>query len=239
MDVTPDELAFAADDHAALGVDFVADQSVNDVHAVFLEQPRPLNVVGFVEARPQFHDRRDLFALARGVFEGADDARIAAGAVKRLFDREHVGIRGGLFQKIHHAVERLIRMMQQNVAFANRGEQVRLAAQIRADRSDERRVTQPGRMIAFIQRHQPCGIQRAVDEMKIILRQAQRFQQSIADHLRAIVVGLEPHGVALAAIVQFVLHRFEQIGRFFLVDVELAVSGDAKRPVAEQTGSRK
>ena len=50
---------------------------------------------------------------------------------------------------------------------------------------------------------------------------------------RAIVLDLQPHGVALAAVVQFVFHRLEQIAAVLLVDVKLAVARDAEMPVAE------
>ena len=44
------------------------------------------------------------------------DRRVAAGAVERLLDREHVGIVGGARDEIDDAVERLVRVMQQHVA---------------------------------------------------------------------------------------------------------------------------
>jgi len=87
-------------------------------------------------------------------------------------------------------------------------------------------------MIALEEHHQAVRVQRAVDQIQAVLRQPQRFQQRIADLRRAIVLDLQPHGVALAAVVQFVLHRLEQVGGFFFIDVQLAVPRDAKRPAA-------
>ena len=47
-----------------LGVDLVADQAIDDVHARLLELARPLDVVGLVKPRPQLHHRRHLLAVA-------------------------------------------------------------------------------------------------------------------------------------------------------------------------------
>ena len=67
MNVAADVMLFAPHDEADLGVNFVADQAVNDVHAGFLELPRPLDVVGFIEARAQFHHGGDLLAVLHRV----------------------------------------------------------------------------------------------------------------------------------------------------------------------------
>ena len=92
-------------DERDLGVNFVAHEAINDMHAVFLQLARPLDVVGLVKSRAQFHHRRDLLAVVHGVHQRADDARVAAGAVERHFDGEHVVVRGGVFQKFHDAAE--------------------------------------------------------------------------------------------------------------------------------------
>ena len=61
-------MAFAADDQADLGVDFVTDQSIDDMDAGFLQVPRPLDVIGLVKARAQFHHRGHLFAVVRRAY---------------------------------------------------------------------------------------------------------------------------------------------------------------------------
>ena len=90
-----------------------------------------------------------------------------------------------------------------------------------------------GEWSAFEDGDQAGGVDRAVDDEQIVLRQAQVFQKLGADFQRAAVFDLQPHGVAAAAVVQFVFHRLEQVGRFLLVNVKLAVAGDAEMPVAE------
>jgi len=105
MEVAADAVFVPAYDQAHLRVDFVTDQSIDNVDAGFLQLTRPLDVVGFVKARAQFHHGGDLFSVLNGVHQGAHDARIAAGAVKRLLDGQHSGIRRRLLQKFDHAVE--------------------------------------------------------------------------------------------------------------------------------------
>ncbi len=112
------------------------------MHAGFLQLPRPLDVVGLVEPRAQLHHRRDLLAVVHRVHQRADDARVAAGAVERLLDGEHVRVLRRSFEKFHHAVEIFVGMMQQHIALADGGEHIRASAQRRADRRDERRVAQ-------------------------------------------------------------------------------------------------
>ena len=151
-------MAFAAGNHAGLRVDFVADEAVNDVHAVFFKAPRPLDIVRLIEARAQLDDGRDLLPVVHGIFQRTDDARVAARAIQGLFDGQHVRIRRRLLQKIHDAVEILVGMMQQDIALANGREQIRFAAQRRGDGRDKRRITQLRRMIPLRKRHQASGI---------------------------------------------------------------------------------
>ena len=69
MHVPANIVSLAAHDQAALGVDFIADQSVNHVNARFLELPGPFDVVGFVEPRAQFHNRSYLLAVLHSIDE--------------------------------------------------------------------------------------------------------------------------------------------------------------------------
>jgi len=47
----------------------------------------------------------DGLAGFRRLDQGLDDGTVLAGAVKRLLDRHHFGIGGGLAQELHHRVE--------------------------------------------------------------------------------------------------------------------------------------
>ena len=70
-----------------------AEEAVDDVHAALLERARPLDVALLVEARLELDDRRHLLAVLGGARERLDDRRVAARAVERLLDGEHVADR--------------------------------------------------------------------------------------------------------------------------------------------------
>ena len=163
-------MPLAPHDEAGLGVNLVADQAVDHMHAILFQAPRPLDVVRFIEARAQFHHGGDLLAVVHGVFERADDARIAAGAIERLFNGQDVRVRREPSSRNPTTLLKFsLRVMQQNIALANGREQIRLAAQRGRDGRDERLVTQLGRMIALRHRNQARGIQRAVHQIQIVL----------------------------------------------------------------------
>ena len=171
--VAADMMALPPHHQAALGVNLVAHQPIDHVHARLLKLPRPEDVVRLVEPRPQLHHRRHLFAVADRVLQRADDAPVPARAVKRLLDRQHVRVRRRQLQELHHAVEALVRMMQQDVPLANGGKQVRPLPQAGGHRRYERRVAQLGRMIPLGQRHEPRRVQRAVNQIEVVRGQPQ------------------------------------------------------------------
>ena len=129
-------------------------------------------------------------------------------------------------------------MMEQHVALANHCKQVRPIAQSRGDGRDERRVAQFRRVVALINRHQPRRVQRTVDDVQVLLPQAERTEQCLTDVGRAISFHFQPDGVAFATVVEFVLNRFEQVRDFLFVDVKLAVARDPEMPVAEDLRAR-
>ena len=89
------------------------------------EAPRPFDVVLFVEARFEFDDDRDLFLVLGRFEQGARNGRILARrAIERRFDGQHFFVVGGLVKKLHDGIERFVRVVQQDVAFANRCEHV-------------------------------------------------------------------------------------------------------------------
>ena len=124
MDVTEDAVRFLAHHQAHLAVDFVADQAIDHMHAGLFELAAPLDVVGFIEAGPQLHHRRDLFTVAGRFHQRADNPGIAARAIESLLDGQHAGVAGGFFQELHHRIETLVGMVQENIAPANGGEQI-------------------------------------------------------------------------------------------------------------------
>jgi hypothetical protein len=123
---------FAAHDQQHFGVGLVADHAIHDLHAGFLQAIGELDVGFLVEACTQLDDDGDVLAGARGVDQQADQRRIVAGAVQRLFDCQHVRVGAGLLDQFDDDAERFERVVQQDVALGDRFEQAALA--------DDRRV---------------------------------------------------------------------------------------------------
>ena len=92
-----------------------AGHAVDHVDAGVFQPPRPVDVPPFVEAGLQLHQGRDLLAVLGGPGQGADDRRIAAGAIERLLDGQHVRVFGRLLDQLHHRIEALVGVEQQHV----------------------------------------------------------------------------------------------------------------------------
>ena len=94
------------------------DDAVHDLRADRLEPLGPVDVGLFVEARFQLDDRHHFLAALGRRDQQIHQGRLAADAVDRLLDREHIGVVHRLAQELHHRLERFERMVQQHVAFA-------------------------------------------------------------------------------------------------------------------------
>ena len=102
---------------------FESDEAVDDVHARLLELARPLDVGLFVEARLDLDERHDLLACFCSVDECVDNRRVARGAIQRLLDRENLRVGRGLFdESLHARRERIVGVVYEDIAFAQRGE---------------------------------------------------------------------------------------------------------------------
>src|SRR5262245_24357415 len=115
MHITANVVPFAPHNQTTLSVDFVTDETVNDMDPRFFKLACPKDVIGFVESRSQFDNGSDLFAVPDRILEGADDSGIAPGAIECLLNRQHIRVSRGLLKKVHHCAEILVRMMQQDV----------------------------------------------------------------------------------------------------------------------------
>ena len=102
-----------------LAVRLQADEAEDDVDARLLQLARPDDVALLVEAGLQFDDGRHLLAVVGGALQGADDRRIAAGAVERLLDGQHALVVGGRLDEIDDVAERLVGVVDQDVAGAD------------------------------------------------------------------------------------------------------------------------
>ena len=76
--------------------------------AGLLEHLCPDNIILLVKARLQFNQYRDLLAVIRRLRECLDNRRIAAHAVQRLLDGEHIRILCRFLNEVHDRVKGLV-----------------------------------------------------------------------------------------------------------------------------------
>ncbi len=106
-----------------------AEHAVDDLRARMLQPLRPVDVRLLVEARHQLDDDGHFLAAPRRLDQRFHQHRIDAGAIHGLLDRDDVGIVGRLADELDDRLERLVRMVEQDVVLADRRQDVRLLAQ--------------------------------------------------------------------------------------------------------------
>ena len=124
-------------------------------------------------------------------------------------------------------------MVNEHVAAADGGEERGAVAHDGGDGRDERGVAQFRRVVAFVNGHEPRGVDGTVHDVEIVLGEAEIIEQHLPDGLRAVGVHFETNGLSTAAVSQFLLDGLQEIFRVVLVHVKLAVSRDTKFPVPE------
>ena len=103
-----------------LGVRLVSNNAVSDMHARIFQLARPQNVARLIKACPQFNQHRYLLATLCGADETGNEWAITRGAIQALLDANHLGVGSRVLNEfLHRALERFVRVMQQNVASAN------------------------------------------------------------------------------------------------------------------------
>jgi hypothetical protein len=91
------------------------DEAKDYLRAGLLQPSCPVYIALFIEPRLQFNQRGYRFTGFRGIDEGRDDRRIFRCPVERLLDRDDVRVARRLTEELHNYIERLIRMMDNNV----------------------------------------------------------------------------------------------------------------------------
>ena len=213
-----------------------ADEAVDHVHARLLQCARPLDVGLFVEARLDLDERDDLLAGLGGVDERVDDRGVAGRAVQRLLDRQHVRVGGGLLDEALHARgERVVRVVHQHVAVAQRREDALgcLAfAERRRGGGHERRVLELGPVDAvdLPQRRQVEQPGHLDDVAGVDVELAQQQLEHVLGH---VVGDLEAHRRAEPAAGQLAFQRLQQVLVAVLLDLEVGVAGDPEGVVLD------
>ena len=204
------------------------DEAIHHLHPRSLELRGPLEVLLFLEPRLELDHRSHRFARLGGIAQRADHRSLLARAVQRLLDRQHIGIAGSLAQERQHHVERFIRVVDDDVFFADRGEaiaivfahpfgkprRVRLELQRgQIDVDDLGKVGDPQQAIGFA-------------DHRIVAAQFARDQAGQLGRDRAF--GLEPDHPATTAAFDRAAEIADEVFGFFL-DLDVAVAHHPER----------
>ena len=121
-------------------------------------------------------------------------------------------------------------MMQQEIVSSNCREQAFVGLQGLRHAGGVRLELQVGAVEQVRQGHQTVKVERTVYAMDVDFRQVNCLQQVAQDVFVHAFLDLQANGRSLAQVVQLLLYLGEQVDKLFLVDVEVAVAGDAKGP---------
>src|SRR5215471_8277886 len=73
-----------------------------------------------------------------------------------------------------------------------------------------------------------CHRQRAIELVRVRFRQIEKLEKQLEKILRTISFHFQPHGVATAGASQFLFDGSQKVLRFLIVNIEIAIAGDAK-----------
>ncbi len=213
------------------------DEAIDDLDARAFERRGPEQILLLVEARLQFDHCGDRLARFGSGDQRVDDRGLFARAVQRLLDRDDVGVGGGLFEEGEHHVERLVRVMDDDVLRLDRGEAI---AAIFADPLGEARREGREFEIGAILVDDRVEIADAEERAALgdeAIRPAQLVAQHRAEPLGHPAFELEPDDAAAPTPLDRVGKVADEILGLFL-DLEIAVTQHAELRAADHAVAR-
>ena len=222
---------FAANQEEHLAVGFETDESVNNVDAGLFHLFSPGDVIGFIKAGLEFDQHRNLFFVMGGGDECVEDRGVTAGAVEGHFDGENGGVGCGVFEERDDRGEAFVGVMKEDIPLADRFEISGSAGQGEGKGGREGRVAKAGLITArFAQGEDLCEVNGACDAIGIFRKELEVAEEKVFNIEGAIGGDFETDGGTPVPFLEFFLDGEEKILGFFLVDIELAISGDADGP---------
>ena len=191
--------------------------------ACALQRTREIEVGFLVEARLEFDHRGDRFARFRRRDERLDDGRFVGRAVKRLLYRQHVRVGRRLFEELHHHVETLIGVVNDDVLVADCRETIVVVladalGKARPISGENQVLTSAVDQLAELRHADRAGQLHDVLGLGVEL-----FNHQFAQRFRHVGAQVQAHDAAESPPAQ---HGFEQqdevLGLFFVFDVAVA-----------------
>ena len=193
--IAPQPVLLAPDHEDDLRVGLETDEPVDHVHARAFELAGPDDVRLLIKASLHLDKSCHLLALLGRAYERRDDGRVLRGAIEGLFDGEHVRILGGLGdERLNRGRERVVGVMDQNVALSQHREQIHRAV---PGRSKARLGHgHPGRLVQVrpvdrVQRPELAEPERGGALIDVVGAELELCQQQLANLTWSVLVDLE------------------------------------------------
>ena len=226
------------DDQRHLGVGLQRDEAVDHLHARALEVACPADVALLVEPGLELHQCRYRLAGVGSLDQGRHDRAILAGAVERLLDRHHVRVARRLLDELHHHLEALVRMVDDEILVADGGEAI--AAEVLDAFRKARRVGGEQQVGAILRDHlRHVGqAQDAVHLVDVVGVDAEMGDQEGAELLGHRRIDAQADHIAEPPPLE---HRLEQADEVFrlLLDLDVAVAQDPEEAASFALEARK
>jgi len=215
-----------------LGMRLEAEHTVDDLGTRAFQLLGPIDVRFLVEPCEQFDDHADLLTAAGCVEERLHQNRLDARPVNRLLDRNDVRVLRRAPDEIDDDLERLIRMMQQDVRRLDGGEQVGRAAQALRQTRDESSVLEPFEIDLIDKRGEAGHVHRSMAAVEVGVGERELFEKQARERRRAIVRNLEANGRRELSLPQLALDRLAEVLHLLLVDPQIRVACHAELRIA-------
>ena len=208
-----------------------------------LQRTCPDDVRALVEAGLDLDHDDDLLAALCRVDERSDDRRIAARAIQRHLDGQHVRIDGRLLDEaLDRPDERLVGVVDEHVALAHGGEDVDVLVVVLGleagwrDRRPRRRLEVGD--VEVGDRLEAAQVEHAPDLVEVGRIEAEALEQERTRVVRHRPLDLEADDVAEAPATQLLLDRHQEVVGLVLLDREVGVARDAEQVVGEHLHAR-
>ena len=131
MNIAPQHVPLLPHDQRHLAVGLEIQKAEHDVHAGRSSCRAQLTLLASSKRALSSTSAVTCLPFSAAAIRARVDGRIAAGAIQRLLDGQHVGIVGRAADELDDRLEGIERMVQQDVVAANGREQVLVAAPLR------------------------------------------------------------------------------------------------------------
>jgi len=231
VDVGSQVATFTPHHHRRLGMGLEFDEAEHNLNAGAFQVACPLDILFLVKPGLELDHRHDRLAGFRRHDKRLDDRTLVGRSVKRLLDGHDVGVLGRLADELHHHVERLVGMMDDDVLLPDGGKAV--SAMVTDTLRKARVVRRKFQLRTFIEDQlRRVGISHhaiATHHAGIVGTKLARHEMT--QLFRAFAIDFKPHHRSPAAAFQGAFEIAHQVFGLFL-DFDVAVAQHPEHPPA-------